>query len=133
MMRLQIAYEGGAKFTAECRGHRVTIDQPSDNGGDDAGMTPPELMATSLASCIGFYVARYCQQAHLDATGLQVACDWSVGGDPRHMEAFTVLVHAPNIPASRQKAVARVANSCLIHATLHQQPTVDVQVEVAAA
>jgi len=130
-MRLRVTYEQGARFTAHCRGHSVVIDQPRDNGGDDAGMTPPELMAASLAGCVGYYVARYCTQAGIDTDGLEIGCDWQVGGDPRHIECFEVRVRLPALPANRRRAVERVANSCLIHATLHAEPTVRVSLEEA--
>ena len=130
-MRMKIKHEGNARFSVSCRGHRITVDQPADNGGDDAGMTPPELLAASLASCIGFYVARYCQQAKLDCHGLEVDCNWQVGGEPRHIEAFSIAVHAPNAPDKRRKALERVAGSCLIHATLHEGADVSIDVETA--
>lgn len=128
-MRMKITHDEGARFIAECRGHKVTIDQPEDNGGSNQGMTPPELMAASLAGCIGFYVARYCEQAKIDTTGLEVGCDWQVGGNPKLMETIQVSVVLPGMPESRRKAVERVANSCLIHATLHGDPNVEIRLE----
>ncbi|MDQ7005577.1 MAG: OsmC family protein [Ghiorsea sp.] len=125
-MRLKAVFEGGSRFTVACRSHNITIDQPKDNGGEDMGMTPPEIMASSLASCIGFYIARYCEQAKIDAAGLTVSCDWQVGGQPKHMESFDVQVNLPNCPDKRRKAIERVAQSCLIHATLGQSPEVRV-------
>jgi len=126
MARLKATYEGGAKFTVACRNHEITIDQPEDNGGENAGMTPPEIMAGSMASCIGFYVARYCQQAKIDTTDLFVSCDWQVGGEPRHMESFDIQINLPALPENRQKAVERVAKGCLIHATLGQNPEINI-------
>ncbi len=128
-MRMKIRHEKGARFTAECRGHRVTIDQPRDNGGSDAGMTPPELMAASLAGCIGFYVARYCEQAGIDPEGLAVDCDWRVGGAPKMIEHFEVVIRLPHCPEARMQAVERVANSCLIHHTLCGEPEIRVRLE----
>ena len=126
MSRLKATFEGGSRFTVACRSHEITIDQPVDNGGEDAGMTPPEIMAGSMASCIGFYVARYCQQANIDTTGLYVSCDWNVGGEPRHMERFDIDIHLPAMPDNRRKAIERVAKGCLIHATLGQQPEINI-------
>ncbi len=125
-MRLKVIHEEGARLRAECRGHAIVIDQPESNGGSDAGMTPPELMAASLAGCIGFYVARYCEQAGIDPAGLEVGCDWSVGGEPRHVERFEVKVWLPHCPDKRRKAVERVAAGCLIHHTLCGQASVDI-------
>ncbi len=126
-MRMQVQWEDGVRFTATSRGHSITIDQPRENWGSDAGMTPPELMAASLASCVGFYVVRYCQQAGIDTTGLRVECDWKVGGEPKCIESFDVIVTLPGLPENRRKAIERVANRCLIHATLHAQPHVSVK------
>jgi len=126
MARLKATYEGGSRFTVACRSHIITIDQPVDNGGEDKGMTPPEIMAGSLASCIAFYIAKYCEQARIDADGLEVSCDWNVDGKPKHIKSFEVHVSLPNMPDNRRKAIERVAASCLIHATLHEQPEVNV-------
>jgi len=126
MAHLKAVFEGGSRFTVACRSHTITIDQPIEHAGDDAGMTPPELMAGSLASCIGFYVARYCQQANLDASALVVSCDWQVGGVPKHMERFEITIDLPSLPERRKKAIERVAQRCLIHATLCHQSEVDI-------
>ncbi|MDX8381875.1 MAG: OsmC family protein [Ghiorsea sp.] len=126
MARLEATFEGKSKFKVSCRSHTMIIDQPVDNGGDDAGMTPPEVMAGSMASCIGFYVVRYCEQAKIDATDLKVSCDWNVGGEPKHMDNFEIHIHLPAAPENRKKAIERVAKTCLIHATLSVQPTVNI-------
>lgn len=128
-MRMKIEHEEGARFRASCRGHSVIIDQPEENAGSDAGMTPPELFAASLASCIGFYVARYCEQAKIPTDGLEVDCDWQVGEQqPHRIEKINVGVHLPAMPENRRKAVERVAASCLIHATLQHSPELDVRI-----
>lgn len=126
MTRLKATFEGGSRFTVACRSHTITIDQPKDNGGEDLGMTPPEVMAGSMASCIGFYVAKYCEQAKIDTAGLSVSCDWNVGGSPKHMQSFDLNIHLPAVPKNRRKAIEKVAASCLIHATLAQQPEVNI-------
>ena len=38
----------------EARGHRLVCDQPRENGGADAGLTPPEFLLASLALVILF-------------------------------------------------------------------------------
>ncbi len=131
-MRMRVSLDEGVRFTARTRGHAVTVDQPADNGGTDAGMTPPELMAASLASCVGYYVVRYCEQAGIDPGGLEIACDWEVGGEPRCIRRFEIEVDLPACPENRRKAVERVAGQCLIHHTLHGEPEVNVRLKAAA-
>jgi putative redox protein len=123
-MRMRVSHEGGVRFRADCRGHSITIDQPEEDAGSDAGMTPPELFAASLASCVGYYVARYCQQAGIDTSGLMIDCDWSVAEHPHRIGSLQVSINLPGLPQNRRKAVERAASLCLIHATLQQAPEI---------
>ncbi len=129
MARLTATYEGGTAFRMECRGHQAYVDQPTDSGGDDSAMTPPELFAASLAACVGHYVANYCNQAGISAEGLQVSCDWGTADRPRRIGEVAIRVTLPGMPASRRKAVERVASSCLLHATLEHPPQMSLEVE----
>ncbi len=130
-MRMQVRYLGRCRFEAEVRGHRIGCDQPADAGGEDLAPTPPELLAASLAGCVGFYVARYCQQAGIDADGLTVEADWQVGGSPRRIERFVVRVHLSAwdmLPEGRRRAIERAATGCLIHNTLSHPPEIAIEV-----
>jgi len=127
LARLIADYEGGTAFRMECRGHSVRIDQPRDNNGEDSAMTPPELFASSLAACIGHYVANYCKQAGIDTDGLKVEADWGTSDKPRRIGEMSFSVTLPNVPENRRKAVERVASSCLLHATLEQPPHLSIE------
>ena len=112
----------GVAFRVDCRGHCIVMDQPVENGGEDSGLTPPELFASSLAGCVGYYVANYCKQAGLSTDGLQVSCDWATADKPKRLDPIHLSVELPGLPEKRRKAVERVAQSCLLHATLMYQP-----------
>ena len=58
-MEVIIHHLGNVRFEATARGHRVLCDQPFENHGSDAGMTPPELLLSSLGTCAGYYAAEY--------------------------------------------------------------------------
>ena len=129
MARLTANYEGGTAFRMDCRDHSVRIDQPKDNHGEDSAMTPPELFASSMAACIGHYVANYCKQAGIDPSGLKVDADWATADKPRRIGELGFSVSLPALPESRRKAVEKVAASCLLHATLEHPPTVTIELE----
>ncbi|MBF0281384.1 MAG: OsmC family protein [Zetaproteobacteria bacterium] len=132
MARLVVTHEDGAAFKVSCRGHELMMDQPESNNGKDLGPTPPEFFGASMAGCVGYYVARYCQQVGISTEGLRVECDWSVAEDsPRRIANISMLVHLPSLPENRQKAVQKVAHSCLIHATLMNAPEIEVDFTVA--
>ena len=53
-METAIQYFGVVRFEAEARGHKILCDQPAENGGSNAGMTPPEFLLASLGTCAGY-------------------------------------------------------------------------------
>ena len=62
-MEVSVRYLGDTKFEVAARGHRVICDQPIDNGGADEGMSPPEFLLASLATCAGYYATQYLKDA----------------------------------------------------------------------
>ncbi len=116
----------GVAFRVDCRGHSVVMDQPVDNEGGDSGMTPPELFASSLAGCVGYYVASYCRQAGLSTQGLQISCSWATVDKPKRINPIHLSIELPGLPEKRRRAVERVAQSCLLHATLTHQPDIEI-------
>ncbi len=126
MARLTVSYKGGTAFNIECRGHSAVTDQPTSHGGKDSGMTPPEFFAASLAGCVGYYLAKYCQQAGISTEGLRVGCDWDTVETPKRIGSISIDIVLPGLPEKRRKAVEKVASSCLIHATLHHTPDINI-------
>src|SRR5947209_2234410 len=59
MYETTVKYVVGVRFEAQARGHRVLCDQPLANGGSNEGMSPPELMLASVATCAGYYALQY--------------------------------------------------------------------------
>jgi putative redox protein len=121
----------GVAFRVTHRGHSIVMDQPVENNGEDSGMTPPELFASSLAGCVGYYVANYCKQAGLSTDGLLVSCVWDTVDKPKRINPIHLSVALPGLPEKRRRAVERVAQTCLLHATLTQQPDVKISVNKA--
>ena len=127
---MKVSYEGGTKFTAETRGHKIAVDLPPEKGGTDTAMTPPELLAASLGTCIGVYVTGYCKQAGIDCEGLTVEVASEIVQDPMRVSRLHAKVRVPKgIPESRRQAVKKVASSCLIHATLCSLPELLIELE----
>lgn len=127
-MELTAVYLGGVKFEAQARGHRVLCDQPADNGGSDAGMTPPEFLLASLATCAGYYAAQYLNTRHLPADDLKVRVSAEKAQQPARLGAFHIEVTAPGLDERHQAGVLRAVKACLIHNTLLGQPSIDVAV-----
>lgn len=126
---IKVNYLGGIKFSAEARGHVIESDQPKDNGGTDGAMTPPELLASSLGTCIGVYVVRYLQQIGVDPAGMTVEVKYETVPEPLRIGRLYARVAVPaGIPESRRAAVHKVAEHCLIHQTLCTEPETVIEI-----
>ena len=71
-MEVNISHLDQVKFSIQSRSHTILCDQPVENGGEDSGMTPPELMLASLGSCAAFYAVEYLRTRSLAQGGVEV-------------------------------------------------------------
>lgn len=132
-METNVRYLGGVKFEAECRGHKVVSDQPIEAKGDDAGMTPPELLLASLGTCMAFYAAYYLNLNQLSTEGLVVKINAEKAKNPPRLDGFVVQVDVPGVDSTHRDAVLKSVEKCLIHATLLHSPSIRTEVTVGDA
>ncbi len=127
-----VTYRGGVQFEVDARGHKVICDQPLDNGGENAGMSPPEFLLASLGTCAAFYAAQYLRTRQLPADGLEVRVNATKELGPARLAAFRIEIRVPGLDDERHQAgVLRAAKSCLIHNTLLQPPRIELTLDTA--
>ncbi len=131
-MEATAQYLGKQKFEVEARGHRVICDQPTDVGGEDGGMTPPEFLLASLASCAAFYAAQYLNIRKLPADDLKARVTAEKVANPARLASFQIEVTVGGLNERDQEGVLRSVKKCLIHNTLLGLPSIDVNVRAAA-
>jgi putative redox protein len=127
---LVVRYLERDRLRIEIRGHHLDVDQPVEDGGDDKAPTPTELLAASLASCVGFYAERYLRRHDLPTDGLGVDCSFRMASDrPARVVAIDVRVVLPDgVPEERLPALRSVVEHCTVHNTLTQPPAVTIEV-----
>lgn len=118
-MEVVAHYSQGLKFEVEARGHKLTTDQPVDDGGWDDGFTPPELFLASIGTCVGHYVIQYLKSRQLPADGVEVRVAAGKLSSPTRLGPFQVAIFTEELPERHREGVLRAARSCLIHNTLH--------------
>lgn len=122
-----VTWSGGVRFDAEVRGHRMTLDQPRDEGGADEGMTPMECLAVSLGSCVAFFAARFAQRHALPMQDLQVTTAWDYAEQPHRVGRFDVRVAFRGaLDAAMRDRLQRVVEGCTVHHTLTHPPQIRV-------
>jgi len=130
-MQVKIQHLGNVKFEAIARGHRVVCDQPPDNGGTDAGMTPPEFLLVSLGTCAGFYAAQYLKLHALPSEGLEINVSAEKVKAPARLGTFRIEVIAPGLDERHEAGILRAVQACLIHNTLLNAPAIETVVRTA--
>jgi len=131
-MEVKVSQVEGVKFAIQARSHTIISDQPTENRGTDTGMTPPELLLASLASCAAFYAAEYLRTRNLAQTGVEVSVTAEKLLQPARMGNFRINVLSPvPLTAEQNEAMLRSVHHCLVHNTLQSPP--DIKIEIAAA
>lgn len=128
-----VTHEGGVKFAAQIRSHRVVVDQPLRGGGADAGPAPIELLGASLGTCVALYVQQFCHTRGLPYDGLRVEVEQYGAANPNRIGTFGVRVLlAHELPAEYAAMLERVARSCPAHNTLAHGAEVEVSIVTQA-
>ena len=128
-MEATVEYLGGVKFGVAARGHQVLCDQPAENSGTDAGMSPPEFLLASLGACAAFYAAQYLRARFLPVEGLAVRVVAEKAAAPARLAAFRIEITVPGLEDDRHReGVLRAARACLIHNTLLHPPAIEIVV-----
>lgn len=128
-MDLRVIYKDGVRFEAETRGHRIEIDQPITGGGQDRGMTPPELLLASLGSCAAYYAVEYLRARNLPVQGVEVKIHAEKAAGPARLGSFLIEVLVPEVHEERHIEGVKVAvKKCLIHNTLLHAPSIEIAV-----
>lgn len=112
-------YRGSMLFESELGTHTLKIDVPPAMGGSDRGPTPPELFVASLGSCVGAFVAQYCERTGLDTEGLAIDVSYEKVDDPTRLTNLKITVRLPHAECDRKRqAIERVAAHCPVHETI---------------
>jgi len=129
-MEVQINQVEGVKFSVLARTHTIICDQPQDNGGTDAGMTPPEFLLASLGACVAFYAAEYLRTRNLAQSGLSVSVAAEKLKGPARIDNFRIRVDSPVALTSEQReALTRSVEHCLVKNTLLSPPRIEVSLD----
>ena len=131
--RVEVSYLGGEQYEIATRGHAVLTDQPAAAGGQDAAMTPTDLLVALLSSCVAFYVGRYLARHGLSRGGLRVTAEFTLATDrPARIGEVALKIRVPGgVPPGREAALLAVAPHCTVHNTLRHPPGIAIELDTA--
>ena len=106
------------KHIVQVRDHQVTVDEPLESGGDDAGPDPQELLAVSLASCTAITMEMYAGRKGWDIGHVEVDVEYSPAerGCPTK---FQLVMRLPDdLPEEQVERLRVIAAKCPVHRAL---------------
>lgn len=124
-MKLTAAYHGGTRYDVTSGTHRVVTDQPADDGGQNAGMSPVELFVGSVASCVAYFVGQFCARHNISRDGLSIDAEWAMAENPHRVDRIDIAIHLPHrIPPEQKERLLKVAHGCTVHQSIASALTI---------
>ena len=131
-MKRAVSTRSGESFrhSVTVRDHELISDEPESQGGHDAGPSPQELLAASLASCTAITVQMYAERKGWNVGELSVDVNYEPAqrGSPTK---FDLLVHLPKeLPEDQRERLMQIAAKCPVHRTLESEVMFEEKVEL---
>ena len=125
---INISWVKGLELAVEVRKHRILVDQPLEEGGQDQGMTPVEMFVGSLGACIGYFAVHFCRRHKIPTAGLKVVMEWGYAEQPHRVGTMTAHVELPAklVPVIRDR-LHKVLEGCTIHESLTHPPKITIE------
>ena len=118
-MKLTVAYHGGTRHDITSGSHHVVTDQPVEDGGQNAGMSPVELFVGSVASCVGYFVGRFCARHQIETQGLRIDAEWTMAENPHRVGTIGLAVYLSHrLSAEQEERLLKVAHGCTVHQSI---------------
>ena len=123
--------DGKLRQTVSVRAHELTADEPKDHGGEDAGPSPQELLAASLASCTAITIEMYAKRKGWPIEGLEVDCDYTPAERGCATNFKLVMKMPAHLSEEHVDKLRVIAAKCPVHRTLEGEVLFDERVEIA--
>ena len=129
MSAFTVSFPGGVAVDATYRGHTVHTDQPVQSGGAGSAMSPFDLFFASIATCMGFYALRFCQERGLSTVGLRLTLDPIREDDTKRVTLVRIDVELPaGFPEKYRSSIERVIDLCAVKKLVMEPPRFELHV-----
>ena len=122
--------DGKLRQSIQIRDHKIEADEPKELGGEDAGPSPQELLAASLAGCTAITMEMYAQRTGWDIGEVTV----EVGYEPAQRGSptrFSMTVNFPKeLPEDQRERLMQIGAKCPVHRVLEGEVMFEESAEV---
>ena len=130
-MLIDVTFPGGLKVDAHIAGHIVHSDQREQHGGGGTASPPFDLFLASIATCMGFYALRFCQQRGIDSTGLKLSLETEKDPETKMISVIRTSLQLPaGFPPKYVRAVERSMDQCAVKKHMMEPPQFVTETEI---
>jgi ribosomal protein S12 methylthiotransferase accessory factor len=127
-VNVAVSFPGGVAVEADVKGHRVRTDQPRPYGEDSAA-APFDLFIASIATCMGFYALRFCQERGIATEGLGLSVETVRDEVKKRLATIRVaLTLPPGFPEKYKGAIGRAVDQCAVKKHMVEPPAFELTV-----
>mgnify|MGYP006448108365 CR=1 FL=1 len=129
MVQIATDYLGDLQCEAEHvpSGVTITTDAPEDNHGEGRSISPTDLVATALGTCIATILGIQAQKHGFDLEGIEISVEKEMASNPRRIDTLRTTVTMPiGLDAKMRDRFERAARHCPVDESIH--PDIDAPV-----
>jgi putative redox protein len=133
---MEVRFPGGTAVEAVFRGLTIRTDEPGPSHGV-AEPTPYHLFLASIGTCVGFHALRFCQERHIDTSGLKLRLVPEKSAGKRRLARIHITIELPpGFPERDREAIVRATDPCEVTQYIVHPPEFEIvsrRAEVPAA
>lgn len=109
-------------------GDTVLTDLPPDNGGQGRKISPTDLIAASLSSCILTIMAKTAEGEGIPFEGSSIEIEKHMKENPRMIEKLKMKIKLPaDISEKQEKKLKACVENCPVHRSLHPDIVIEAE------
>ncbi len=132
-MEILVTLGEGYRVDAHFKNFTVPTDQSKLAGGDESAPDPFSYFLTSLVTCAGFFVSKFCQTRGIPTEGIQLHLNNDWNNEKHLVENIKIQIDVPaSFPEKYLPALVRATQECSVKRALANPPQIEVSTQVIA-
>lgn len=126
MYRVALKHIKDYNFLVKSSGYEFAIDAKGKDG-----ISPPDTLLASLASCIGVYITKYSDGSKLGLNNFEITAEAEFSADaPVCFKEISVTIDLKGVKIEERRAQALIEfiKNCPVHNTLEVKPEVKIKI-----
>jgi ribosomal protein S12 methylthiotransferase accessory factor len=125
-MEMDIHFPEGQKVNAMFDDFEIKTDQSIYSGGNGEAPDPFSLFLSSIGTCTGIYVLRFCQKRNIPTDSIHLNLKTKKNKETKLIDNIDIKIHAgKDFPKKYKNAILRVAGQCTVKKHLENPPSIN--------